>query len=140
MIKIERPPNFEAILAAFPDADKPGVIFAYGHDIYSPSGLSITPALLAHENVHQERQLARGKEHGTEAWWADYIAFAEFRYREELLAHVAEFIYQAPRLDRNQRAKLLMSTAQRLTAPLYNYSYKHTLSAAMRDLRWELER
>lgn len=135
MIKIERPPNFEAILAAFPDADKPGVIFAYGHDVYSPSGLSITPALLAHENVHQERQ----RKMTPEKWWELYIADAEFRYREELLAHVAEFIYQAPRLDRNQRAKLLMSTAQRLTAPLYNYSDKHTLSAAMRDLRWELE-
>jgi hypothetical protein len=136
MIKIERPPNFEQILAAFPDAAKPGVIFAFGEDIFAPSGDNIPIALLKHENVHQERQ----RKVTPESWWKDYIADAEYRYQEELHAHVAEFIYQVPRLDRNQRAKLLMSTAQRLTAPLYNYSDKHTLSAAMRDLRWELER
>jgi hypothetical protein len=136
MIKIERPPNFEQILAAFPDADKPGVIFAFGEDVFAPSGDNIPIALLKHENVHQERQ----RQMAPEKWWDLYIADPEFRYLEELAAHVAEFIHQAPRLDRNQRAKLLMSTAQRLTAPLYNYSDKHTLSAAMRDLRWELER
>jgi hypothetical protein len=136
MIKVEYPPNFNAIFAAFPDAAKPGVIFAYGEDVFAPGGDNIPIALLKHENVHQERQ----RKMTPEKWWELYIADAEFRYREELLAHVAEFIHQAPRLDRNQRAKLLMSTAQRLTAPLYNYSDKHTLSAAMRDLRWELER
>jgi hypothetical protein len=141
VIKIERPPNFEQILKAFPNAANDGVIFAYGEDIYNPSGGSISSTLLAHEGVHCERQCM--STYGTDPvrWWEKYIADAEFRYREELLAHVAEFKAQANYLtDRNGRARLLMSTAQRLTAPLYNYSDKHSLSAAMRDLRWELER
>lgn len=147
MIKIERPPNFEAILAAFPGAADPGVIFAYGEDIYVPSAtggtIDIPAPLLAHEAAHGRRQLAlEGSIIRTgriELWWEKYIDDPEFRYREELLAHVAEYKVQVSR-DRNANARLLMSTAKRLTAPLYQYSDKHSLSAAMRDLRWELER
>ena len=143
MIIIGRPPNFELILKAFPDADKPGVIFAYGHDIYNPSGVTIPQALYAHEEVHGRRQLAlEGSLIRTgriELWWEKYIDDAEFRYREELLAHVAEYRAQAPK-DRNLRSKLLMVTAARLCAPLYNYQPPRSLSVAMRDLKWELDR
>jgi hypothetical protein len=131
-IIVARPPNFEQILAAFPDAAKLGVIFAYGPDVYSPSGLSIAPALLAHESVHCERQRS-----DPQYWWNSYIADAKFRYAEELLAHVAEF--QAQRFsDRNQYAKLLMFTAARLVAPLYHYIPPRSLLQAVRDLEQEL--
>lgn len=147
MIKVERPPNFEQILAAFPDADKPGVIFAYGADIYNPSGGNISPALLAHEAVHQRRQItgegsrALGSpEMLTNLWWKFYLSDPEFRYREELLAHVAEYKDQCFVGDRNFRAKLLQATALRLIAPLYNYQPPRTLAQAMRDLRWELDK
>jgi hypothetical protein len=149
LIKVERPPNFEQILAAFPDADKPGVIFAYGADIYNPSGGNIPKALIAHEAVHGYRQLKHrdptGHPHpdkeNIEAWWAHYIANAEFRYTEELHAHVAEYKVQSSLInDRNFRSKVLQSTALRLIAPLYNYVPPRSLAQAMRDLREEMDR
>jgi hypothetical protein len=139
MILTERPPNFEQILKAFPDADKPGVLFAYGDYIYSPSGAHIPEPLLQHESVHQKRQQGPGKM-SPEIWWQLYIEDNAFRYREELEAHVAEYKAQLHGIDRNQKHKLLMATAVRLVAPLYNYTPPRTLSQAMRDLRWEIDR
>ncbi len=145
MIIVERPPNFELILKAFPNADKPGVIFAYGANIYNPSGGNIPVALLHHEAVHQNRQQDLGPAsdltsvNGPEKWWAQYISDAEFRYREELLAHVAEYKAQRHWNDRNIQAKILMSTAARLCAPLYNYTPPRSLTVALRDLKWEIE-
>lgn len=132
---VARPPNFELILGAFPDAWRPGVIFAYGNDIYNPSGKAIPSALAAHEAVHQSRQTSEGPE----LWWKRYIAEPEFRYREELLAHVAEFKAR-DNGDRNWRAKLLYATALRLVAPLYNYQPPRTLVEAARDIREELDK
>jgi hypothetical protein len=138
-IETTRPPNFEQILAAFPDADKPGVIFAFGTTIHNPSGGNISPALLAHEAVHLKRQVEISR--GADKWWDAYIHDAEFRYWEELYAHVAEYKAQAlHRMDRNFKAKLLQATALRLIAPLYNYQPPRTLAQAMRDLRWELDK
>jgi|ERR1700722_9399638 len=131
MILIERPPNFERIVAAFPDAVNPGVMFAYGGHIYSPSGGTIPAALMAHENVHLDNQ----REHANpDHWWDLYITDSEFRYREELAAHVAEYRVQLPGLDRNYAAKLLMSTAARLVAPLYAYKGKG-IQQAIKDIR-----
>jgi hypothetical protein len=123
------PPNFERILAAFPNADKPGVIFAHG-DIYNPSGNVIPPALMAHEEVHLNRQ----RNAGPTQWWDRYLTDSEFRYNEELLAHVAEFKAQRGN-DRNQGARLLLATALRLVAPLYSYTPPRNLQQAVRDLR-----
>lgn len=134
MIIVGRPPNFDRILAAFPDADKPGVIFAHG-DIYNPSGNVIPPALIAHEEVHLNRQ----RNGGPTKWWESYLADSEFRYNEELLAHVAEFKMQRVTKDRNFGAGLLMRTAMRLTAPLYNYQPPRTLQQAMKDLRSQID-
>lgn len=136
MIICARPPNFDAILNAFPDAGKPGVIFAYGEHIFSPSGESyVGPALQAHEQTH----LVRQQEEGADRWWDQYLTDAEFRYREEVYAHAAEYIQQAPyAVDRNARARLLHSTARRLIAPLYNYQPPRTLSEALRDLQREI--
>jgi hypothetical protein len=139
MIIVDRPPNFEQILKAFPDAEKPGIIFAYGDYIFSPSGNAIPEPLLKHEAVHCERQQAPGKM-SPEIWWRLYVEDNAFRYREELYAHVAEYHAQARGIDRNQRAKLLMSTAARLVAPLYNYQPPRSLTQAVYDLRWEINR
>lgn len=138
MIITARPPNFDAILAAFPDANKPGVIFAYGDDIYNPSGFHIGLPLLAHEHVHCKRQRPADIV-GPETWWTMYLADPEFRYHEELHAHVAEYHEQAQHIsDRNIRARLLDSTARRLIAPLYNYQPPRTLQQALRDLKREI--
>jgi len=135
---VARPPNFELILRAFPNASQPGVIFAYGDHIYNPSGEVIQPALMAHEAVHGRRQ----RELFTpDQWWEMYVTDPGFRYNEELLAHVAEFKAQDLRgLDRNLRAKILQNTAARLCAPLYNYQPPRSITLAMRDIRWELEK
>jgi hypothetical protein len=135
MIINERPPNFEQIHAAFPKADGPGVMFAYDGNIYNPSGIVVPPALIAHENVHLHRQTISG----ADLWWTLYLEDPEYRYNEELLAHAAEFKHQRSN-DRNASARLLMSTALRLVAPLYNYTPPRSLQQAMKDLRQELQK
>jgi len=132
-IIMERPPNFELIRAAFPNAENPGVIFAYDGAIYSPYSDTIPPALVAHESVHLRRQ-AEGT---ADTWWHSYIRDSEFRYHEELLAHAAEFKHQKNG-DRNVTAALLQRTAMRLIAPLYNYVPPRTLQQALKDLREEI--
>ena len=133
MIINARPPNFDQIHAAFPRADGADVMFAYDGNIYNPSGNVIPPALIAHEEVHLRRQTTVGADH----WWEHYLRDSEYRYNEELLAHVAEF--KAQRVtDRNFVARLLLATALRLVAPLYNYQPPRTLQQAMKDLRREI--
>lgn len=144
IIEIANPPNFEQILIAFPNANQHGVIFAYGNTIFNPSGVNIPPALLAHEEVHGKRQLRHLPNGASKTdpvwWWEAYIADPEFRYTEELHAHAAEYTVQMRLIhDRNQRAKLAMSTAQRLLAPLYNYGVPKSLNQAITDLRWAVE-
>jgi len=130
----DRPPNFEVIQAAFPKAVESGVMFAYDGNIYNPSGKIIPPALIAHEEVHLKRQIM----HGADIWWDHYLRDSAFRYHEELLAHVAEFNMQKVTKDRNFGAALLMRTAMRLVAPLYNYQPPRTLQEAMKDIRREI--
>jgi hypothetical protein len=146
VIILRRPPNFEQIQAAFPKAVNPGVLFAYDGNIYNPSGITVPPALIAHEEVHLQRQKALGplpgsttQWSGAELWWQKYLDDCEFRYQEELLAHVAEMrqFFSVPG-DRNAQARVLMTTALRLTAPLYNYVPPRSLQQAMKDLRQEI--
>jgi len=142
MIIIGHPPIFDRILAVFPNADKPGVLFAFDGCVYNPSGIVVPPALIAHEEVHLKRQRDLGpnphsttKRSGPDLWWDNYLHDSEFRYNEELLAHVAEFKAQRVTSDRNFGARLLMHTALRLVAPLYNYQPPRSLQDAMKDLR-----
>ncbi len=144
MIIVDRPPNFEQIRAAFPRADQPGVLFAFDGNIYNPSGIVVPPALVAHENVHLARQNDMDPRSsyptrvtGADVWWDHYLRDTEFRYHEELLAHAAEFRVQRYN-DRNASARLLLSTALRLVAPLYNYQPPRSLAQAMKDLKREI--
>jgi hypothetical protein len=136
MIIIGYPPNFEQIKAAFPKAENPGVLFAHDQIIYNPSGIAVPPALIAHESVHLHRQ----RDAGPDEWWTRYLEDSEFRYEEELLAHVAEFKMQRVAKDRNFGARLLMSTALRLVAPLYNHQPPRSLQQALKDLKLEIGR
>jgi hypothetical protein len=129
----ERPPNFEQVHAAFPRADQPGVLFAYYPNIHNPSGIVVPPALVAHEEVHLHRQ----RDAGPTKWWDQYLTDSEFRYNEELLAHAAEFRHQK-HSDRNASARLLLSTALRLVAPLYKYQPPRSLAQAIKDLKREI--
>jgi hypothetical protein len=132
MIRIDRPPNFDAIVAVFPKAGERGVLFAYGEDIYNPGGGNIPRFLLEHEYKHCARQFLIG----ADEWWRQYLTDQEFRYQEELLAHAVEYVVQAPALrDRNAQARLLHTTAARLVAPLYAYDPPRNLWQAARDIR-----
>jgi len=135
----------DQIKAAFPKSENPGVLFAYSDNIYNPSGIVVPPALIAHEGVHLERQKQMGPHlgattqwSGAELWWQKYLEDSEFRYYEELLAHAAEFKMQKGSSDRNLGARLLLTTALRLVAPLYNYVPPVSLQQAMRDLKREI--
>ena len=117
--KSSRPPNFAQIVAVFPMARAPTVIFAYAPNIYVPSGKEIPPALVAHETVHIERQ----QKIGVELWWEKYLADPQFRFDEELLAHRAEF--RATRtLTHRQEEVALKIIAKKLAAPLYGRMVK----------------
>ena len=134
MIILSRPPNFEQIKATFPKAEERGVLFAYAGAIYNPSAIPVPQALIAHEEVHLMRQAIRG----ADDWWDHYLTDCEFRYYEELLAHVAEFQSLRGGGDRNFGARLLLHTALRLVAPLYNYEPPRTVQQAIKDLRQEI--
>lgn len=110
-----RPPNFEKIVAVFPGAADPGVIFAYGGKIYAPGRTKVTRELEAHERVHLEGQ---GSE--PDAWWEKYLRDEAFRADEEFRAHRAEYVVYCKRhIDPVKRAQVLRTIAAKLAAPLY---------------------
>lgn len=111
----ERPPLFDEIVAAFPDAAKPGTIFTWGDRIYVPNGGEVTLALRAHELVHCERQKG-----APETWWLRYLADQGFRLDEEIPAHRAEYrAFKRWSKDGNAAARYLQAVAVRLSGPLY---------------------
>ena len=124
------PPNFEAIKAALPGADKGGVIFTYGDTIYLTGDASLTAELRDHEAVHVEQQA--NYPGGPEAWWEKYLADPAFRLSQELPAHRVEY-QSSPERDRNQRAMALHVIASRLSGPLYGKLM--TFREALRAIR-----
>lgn len=112
-IVIDYPPNFDAIDAAFHVRGKP-VLFAWGSRIYNPRGVIIPPELIAHEAVHGRRQ-----GHDVEGWWRRYLEDANFRLREEVEAHRAEYQWLLDHAPRRERRAALKQVAARLSGPLY---------------------
>ena len=114
-IVVAYPPMIDEIDAKFHVRSK-GVIYSWGEVIYNPMGSDIRPELIAHEEVHGERQ----RNADVEEWWKQYIVSASFRLDEEIPAHVAEYQYlveHAP--SRQVRRFALKYVARRLAAPLY---------------------
>jgi hypothetical protein len=113
----ERPPNFDAIVAVFPQAANPGVIFAYGGKVYAPGETKVTRDLDAHERVHIERQ---GDD--PDGWWDRYLVDKEFRFEEELLAHRAEFqSFCRRQLDAFKRRHAQIEIGRKLASALYGH-------------------
>lgn len=110
------PPNYAAVRRKFPEAKNHGVIFTFGDRIYNPSGVRISPYLLAHEQIHCDRQLAITPQE----WWRLYIDDPNFRFDEELIAHQAEWraVLQKCGL-KHVRDQQLEIIARRLSGPLY---------------------
>jgi hypothetical protein len=126
------PPNIDQIDAALNVRGTRGLIFSYGHTVYVPDGGELSAALRAHEAVHGERQ---GDTIATiQAWWARYLVEPEFRYAEELPAHVAEYrAFCAHHGDSNMRARYLHRIGQRLGSKLYGGLIKP--ARAMREIK-----
>ena len=107
------PPNIEAIRAVLPVTEKN--IFAYGGKIYSPSTVSLSRELIAHERVHFQQQGAE-----VDFWWQQFLLDPEFRLAQELPAHRAEYTEFCRNCkDRNKQVVYLRSLAKRLAAPMY---------------------
>jgi hypothetical protein len=113
-IIVDRPPNYAAIVAAFPFvATHPAVYFCWGSAIYSPSGHPLTPSLIAHEEVHSKQQDGRPQD-----WWDKYLVDPKFRFDQELEAHRIEYQWFGAE-PRNRRRIHLRGIARRLASPLY---------------------
>lgn len=117
IVRFERPPNYDAIVAVFPRATTRGVLFCYGDAIYNPGKVAIPREIMAHEEVHAGQQEALG----VEEWWRRYLIDTPFRYEQELAAHVGEWrAFLAPPLpNRAARRSGLLFIAKRLAGPLY---------------------
>jgi hypothetical protein len=116
-----RPPNYDEVVARFPVASRPGTLFAHGDTIYSPSGPSVSPELIAHEEVHATQQsMCVG---GVAVWWARYLSEPRFRFDQEVPAHQAEYAWLCTNHDargsRKTRRFWLSRLAKRLSGPLY---------------------
>ncbi len=115
------PPLLEELDAAFNIKGK-AVYFTFGDKIYNPKGKDISPALMAHEQVHCDRQ---GDD--VDGWWRKYIDDPKFRLEEELAAHRVEyqFIAADPASKkpvpgfRSKADYYLIQIAGRLSSPLY---------------------
>jgi hypothetical protein len=116
-VRRERPPMWDEIVAAFPRAARPGVIFSWGSTIYYPFPLApLTGALFAHEAVHGARQ----QQMGIETWWHRYIGDPAFRLEEEIPAHRAEYLAHCHEgARRGPKRAALTAIAKRLASPLY---------------------
>jgi len=126
-IELKRPPNFDAIVKVFPSAASPSVLFTYGDTIYNPTGLTISPALIAHECTHIVQQ----EEMGADAWWALYLKSVPFRFRNELDAYRLEHRMYNTYNNRHFRKRYLRSCAERLSGPLYNHCCKRRLAETL---------
>lgn len=111
------PPNFSAIANVFPVKGKQGILYAYGHTLYNPSGVPVSPWIAAHEAIHMARQEAQG----VEAWWRAYLHQPAFRLDEEALAHRAEWLSFSKEGPQNlkDQARYLDAMSTRLSSPLY---------------------
>lgn len=111
----EKPPNFASIVAVFPEASKPGVMFAYDGRIYAPGLTRVRAELQIHEQIHVERQ-----GNGSEKWWERYLIDTTFRLEEELLAHRAEYrAYCQRHSSAFKQRTALINIAGKLSSPLY---------------------
>jgi len=111
-----RPPNYEAIAAAFPVVrSKRGIVYTYGHTIHNPDNIHVAADLHAHEEVHERQQAGIGPE----GWWTAYILGPEFRFAQELEAYRAQYRFSQENYPRDQRRALLRHISKTLAGPMY---------------------
>lgn len=151
MIEIVKtfPPNIDEIDRTFHVRDQAGVLYCFGGKLYNPSGGHVPPQIIAHEEVHSDRQTCHywkakdGREWTNwcpDLWWQRYIYEPEFRLSEELFAHRAEYdAFCKLTKNRKMRRDYLSEISKRLSGPLYDgmVSYQKAMklitSAAVSD-------
>ena len=109
------PPHFNQLSKVFPIKGKPGIIYAYGNTLYNPSGVALSPWIIAHEETHGQRQ----GDMGVGAWWDRYMFEALFRTQEEVLAHRVEWLTAKVMLPPKGAERYLKTMVDRLSGPLY---------------------
>lgn len=128
------PPNFSTLAKAFPIKGRPGILYAFGDKLYNPSGVKVTPWIMAHEEVHSQRQsimfgmveLSHDKKAvARDQWWKRYINEPKFRLEEELLAHRAEWQSYTDHNISSGVEKYLDLLSTRLSSPLYGSMISH---------------
>src|SRR5579864_5749331 len=89
------PPNYPAILTAFPACARiKGVVFTYNQTLYNPYHTIISPDLMVHEETHAKQQYDHlGTDAIAESWWDRYIKFPDFRLASEVEAYRAQYAY-----------------------------------------------
>jgi hypothetical protein len=108
------PPNFNEILAAFPEVDGDSVMFCWGDTIYAPGRTSVADHFHAHEAIHSIQQ---GRDPA--GWWKVYISSPAFRLEQEIPAHKAEYQFRCNGAVRKKRRQLLREIAGKLASSLY---------------------
>lgn len=88
----------------------PTIIFAYDNCIYSD--YKLTPDLLIHETVHLKQQ----NKIGLDKWVFNYLHNPIFRLNQEIEAYIAQINSIK---DKNQKYKLLLTSAEVLSSDLY---------------------
>ncbi len=119
------PPNWIEIAKVFPVKGVPGILYAYGDRIYNPSGVKITPWIMAHESIHGEQQKDMSSylsyANQVENWWEKYLLDPGFRLAQELPAHRAEWLEykHVMHVMGDVSNGYLDLIAKRLSSPLY---------------------
>jgi hypothetical protein len=126
-ISNERPPLFEAILAAFPGAEAMKPVFCYGDIIYNPFGTRVGLDLIEHEKVHSYQQGADPKK-----WWIQYINDPEFRLTQEIEAYGTQYAFIKQNVkDREAVYWALTQISKALASEMYGISITPSKAQAL---------
>lgn len=137
IIRHELPPIWDTAVIKFKldKLDDVRPLFAYAPYIYDPFYAGVPPCILAHEEVHIQRQ---GNDPA--GWWRQYFVSEDFRLAEEILSHIAEYrVLAKGARGAAGRRDLIHNTAKRLCHPMYGYQPALPEHKAVALLRWAMK-
>lgn len=111
------PPNYKALLKAFPTIDGKPYFYTYGDTLYNPLGVEIYPDALVHEEVHVKQY---GEDPSTwEAMSDRYIKEPLFRFDCELEAYATQYNFVRQNYKRKVLDMFLDSISHDLAGEAY---------------------
>jgi hypothetical protein len=120
VVQVAYPPIIDELEKVFGPLKGRGILYAWGSIIFNPMGVPVHGQFIVHEGTHGARQLYPGMT--IEKWWELYMQEQDFRMKEEMLAHIAEYqAYCILHKDRNLRAIYLDKVARKFVSPLYKF-------------------